>query len=89
LDHRISPHTHAVSTAITHLRAACAEGTLICPNAPWASWWHLLRMGPHWAPDLVGTVHLGPASFALIVDTYDRHLFGPGGILAVRFAGRA
>jgi hypothetical protein len=81
--------THAVGTAVTHLRAAGAEGTLICPNAPWASWWHLLRAGLHWAPDIVGTVHLGPASSALIVGTADRHLFGPGGILEVRFAGRA
>jgi hypothetical protein len=82
----ISPPTHVVGTAVTHLRAAGAEGTLICPNAPWASWWHLLRAGPHWAPDIVGTVRLGPASTALVVGTADRHLFGPWGILAVRFA---
>jgi hypothetical protein len=52
----ISPPTHAVGTAVTHLREAGVESTLICPNASWASWWHLLHACPHWAPDIIGTV---------------------------------
>ena len=84
----VFPPTHLVGAAITHLRAAGAGGTVICQDAPWASWWHTLRSGPRWAPDVAAVLSLGPAPAVLVIDAADRHLFGSGGVLAIRFAGR-
>ena len=85
------PPTHLVGATIAHLRLTGAEGTLICPAAPWASWWNTIWSGPArgWAADIVGTTHLGPAQAALIISPADYRLFGRDGVLAVRFGRRA
>jgi hypothetical protein len=86
----VSPPTHAVGTAVMHLRAAGAEGTLICPNAPWVSWWPLLRAGPHWASWISSarSFWARPHPLSLPIPLIGPSS-APGGILAVRFAGRA
>ena len=43
---------------MSQLRASGAAGMLICPSAPWAPWWHLLRSGICWALDVAGVVAL-------------------------------
>jgi hypothetical protein len=37
---------------------------------------------------ITAVLSLGPAPAVLVIDAADRHLFGSGGVLAIRFAGR-
>ena len=89
-DNWLFPPTHAVGEVIAHLRASGAEGTLICPDAPWAPWWRLLRAGGAggWAGDIVSVLPLGAARTALEITAADARFFGRAGVLAVRFGRR-
>ena len=81
----VFPPTHLVGSAVAHLRACGAAATLICPSAPWASWWPSLRLGPGWARDVARVVHIGPPADVLDIDQRDLRLFGRGPVIAVRF----
>ena len=83
------PPTHVVGVALAHLRASGAEGTRICPDAPWASWWHLPREDAGWAHDVLGVQHLGAAESALLISRPELRLFGRGGVLAIRVGRRS
>ena len=61
----VFPKSHLVGEAVSQLRASGADGTLICPSAQSAPWWHLLRPGTGWAHDVADVVPLGPAADAL------------------------
>ena len=80
---------HLVGGAVAQLRAYGALGTLICPSAPWAPWWHLLRSGTGWAADVVDMVPLGTAEEAFVrllvprafvSQRHDCHSAGPLGL---------
>ena len=83
-----SPRVHLVGSAVTHIRACGAVTTLICPSAPWATWWPSLRErgggggGPR---DVRGVVPLGPPARVLDVSARDLPLLGGGPMLAIRF----
>ena len=81
----VFPPTHLVGVAVAHLLACTAAATLICPEAPWAPWWPLLRRGTGWARDVLRVVPLGPATAVLDISRRDRRLFGNGSVIAVRF----
>ena len=81
----VFPPVHLVGAAVTHLRACGATATIICPEAPWASWWPSLRYRTGWARDVTRVIPLGPASEVLEISARDRRLFGHGPVIAVRF----
>jgi len=85
----IFPPVHLVGEAIRHLRSSAAEGTVIAPEAPWASWWSTVRAGRRWSPDVVGVTPLGPAASAIRASSRERRLFGGAPLIAFRFAGRS
>jgi hypothetical protein len=80
----VFPPTHLVGSAIAHLRACDASATLICPEAPWAPWWPLLRRGTGWARDVQRVVPLGPATAVLEISRRNLRLFGGCPVIAVR-----
>ena len=45
-------------------------------------------LGPGHPMMITAVLSLGPAPAVLVIDAADRHLFGSGGVLAIRFAGR-
>ena len=81
----VFPPTHLVGQAVTHLRACGAAATLICPEAPWAPWWPLLRLGAGWARDVWRVVPLGPAAAVLEISRRNLRLFGDRPVIAIRF----
>ena len=85
----VFPPFHLVGAAIAQLRASGAMGTLVCPSAPWAPWWHLLRSGTGWAADVVDMVPLGAAEAALSGSSGYHELSCRGGIIAVRLGRRS
>ena len=85
----VFPPFHLVGAAIAQLRASGAMGTLVCPSAPWAPWWHLLRSGTGWTADVVDMVPLGAAEAALSGSSGYHELSCRGGIIAVRLGRRS
>jgi hypothetical protein len=81
----VFPPTHLVGSSVAHLRACDAPATLICPEAPWAPWWPLLRRGTGWARDMQRVLPLGPAPAVLEISRRDSRLFGSGPVIAIRF----
>jgi hypothetical protein len=75
----------ALGAALAHLQACGASATLICSEAPWASWWPSLRHGPVWARDVTSVVPLGRPGEILAISSRDRRLFGNGPVIEVRF----
>ena len=85
----VYPPFHLVGAAVAQLRASGAVGTLVCPSAPWAPWWHLLRSGTGWAADVVDMVPLGAAEAALTGSSGYHELSCRNGIIAVRLGRRS
>jgi hypothetical protein len=86
----VFPPIHKMGEAVAHLRASAADATLIAPVAPWAPWWHSLRRGRSWAPDISRVVPLGPPSMALDIPAEDAPLFRDvREMIAIRIIGRA
>ena len=53
-----------IASAVATLRSSRAQGTLIIPRTPHASWWYTL-WECQWSPDVVAVVYLGDASSVL------------------------
>jgi hypothetical protein len=81
----VFPPTHLVGSAVAHLRACGASATLICPSAPWAPWWPMLRLGAGWARDVRRVVQLGLPSAVLDGPSRAQCSFGSGPVIAIRF----
>jgi len=81
----IFPPTHVVGRAIKRLRASRACGTVIAPDAPWATWWSSVRHGSAWAADVVATRRLGRPASALELPREYRSCFLGCNVIALRF----
>ena len=84
----IFPPVHLVGEALHHLRASRAVGTLVVPEAPWASWWRGLRSGRWWAEDVDGVAPLGEARSVLRITARAARALGDARMIAVRVGRR-
>ena len=81
----VFPPAPLVGRAIRRLRSSRAVGTVIAPDGPWASWWHLTRHGDDWADDVVAVRRLGRPEAALELPRAFRDDFRCCNVIALRF----